>query len=101
MAKKSYIEITNLNLRNEYECNRIESAAGDSRKTWKLYKEIVFNQHEQKQDNAITINGNMAADSTDCCNKINNHFCSAGEVLATNIIAVNGYDTSDIDNLYP
>lgn len=101
MAKKSYIEITNLNLRNDYDCNRIESAAGDSRKTWKLYKEIVFNQHEQKQDNAITINGNMAADSTDCCNKINNHFCSAGEVLATNIIAVNGYDTSDIDNLYP
>lgn len=66
-----------------------------STETWSWQSE------SQKQDNAITINGNLAADSIDCCNTINDHFCSAGEVLATNIIAVNGYDTSDIDNLYP
>lgn len=79
--KEKYVELTNEKLRSTYEANRIAAAAGDDRKTWKLYKEIVFNQHQQKQDHAITIiNGNPTTDSTDSCNEIN------------------GYELDDINN---
>lgn len=66
-----------------------------------LYKEIVFNQLQLKRDHAITIQGVPITDSDVCCNKVNEHFCAAGEILATNIIAVHGYSTADIDSLYP
>lgn len=86
-AMKLFVKMSNEKLRSEYECNRIVCAAGNDRKTWKLDKEI-------------TINGDPVNDSIDSGNKINNHFCSAGEVLATNIISIHGYETDDIDNLY-
>lgn len=101
VGQNLYVKKTNFKLRSDYEFNRIESAAGDSKKTWKLYKEIVFNQFQQKTDQAISIRGIPVTDSIDCCNKVNNYFCSAGEILATNIISVHGYSTDDIDNLYP
>lgn len=34
------------------------------------------------------------------CNTVINYFCTAGENLATSIIAIHGYDTSDINDLY-
>jgi len=90
-AMKLFVKMSNEKLRGEYEFKRIELAAGDDRKTWKLYKEIVFNQSQLKRDQSITINGNPVTDSIDSCNDVNEHFCSAGEILATNIISVHGY----------
>lgn len=74
LAKKSYVERTNFELRKTYEYHRIAAAAGNNRKTWKLYKEVVFN-HQQKHDKQISINGVPVSDSIMGCNKINEHFC--------------------------
>lgn len=84
-----------------WKSNRVEAAAGDSRKTWKLYKEIVFNKHKDKQDHSITISGKTLTDSITSFNEINEHLCSAGERLATEIIAIHGYEVNDVDSLFP
>ena len=47
------------------------------------------------------IDGVILPETTDSCNIINEHFCTAGEKLATSIVALNGYGTGDIVNLYP
>lgn len=101
LEKKTYVETTNEYLRANYNANRLSEAAGDDRKTWRLYREIVFNQHQNQQDHTITINGNPSNGSNDACNEINNHFCSAGEHLAATIVSIHGYEIEDIDNLYP
>lgn len=41
---KEHVRELNVRLKSAYETERLESAAGDARKTWKLYKEIIFNQ---------------------------------------------------------
>lgn len=86
-------------MKADFECNRIEAASGDARKTWRLYKEILFNQ-TKKTESSLTINGTAIDDSVRSCNTVNDYFCTAGENLATSIIAIHGYDTSDIDELY-
>lgn len=93
-----YVDSTNEKLKAAYERERIESATGDARKTWKLYKEVIFNQTQNKQNSSVTINGIKQDDSW---NVINEYFCSAGEKLATSINLLNGYTVNDIDNLYP
>lgn len=100
-ATVQFIKIKNDELRSAFESRRIEQAAGDDRKTWKLYKEIVFNRYKQEQESTITINGKPATDSVDSCNAINEHFCAAGERLATEIISIHGYEVNDIANLHP
>lgn len=42
-----------------------------------------------------------ATDTVASCNAVNDHFCTAGETIAASIIAIHGYDTQDIDELYP
>lgn len=96
-----FIKAKNFELRSAFETERIESAAGDSRKTWKLYKEIVFNRFKRDDNQKITINGVPVGDSVQSCNEVNEHFCSAGERLATEIISIHGYETDDIAHLYP
>lgn len=97
----NFIDLQNYRRRTEYEHNRIQAAAGDTRKQWKIYKEVLFNRTTDKRDKCIMIEGVQMSDSTVACNVINERFCTAGEKLATSIIGINGYDTSDIDNLYP
>lgn len=80
--KRLFVSSTNERLAAAYNANRISQAAGDARKTWTLYKEIVFNQHQQKHDKAITINGISTDSSTEWCNEIDERFCTAGEHLA-------------------
>ncbi len=99
--KATFVKSTNERLRAEFYANKIENASGDARKIWKVYKEIVFNKHQEKQDFTISINGTPTTDSIDSCNAVNEHFCTAGEILATNIIAVHGYNLDDINDLYP
>lgn len=98
---QQYVKFHNYNLRATYECNRLEAATGDDRKIWKLYKEIVFNQHQQKLDRNITIGGIPTTETIDSCNAINNHFCAAGEQLAASIVSIHDYELEDIDTLYP
>ncbi len=95
--------VRNLNeqLKCTFETERLEAACGDARKTWKLYKEIIFNQYHSKYETNITIGGIPLDGSAASCDKLNMHFCTAGENLASSIISIHGYDTSDIDNLYP
>lgn len=97
---KLHVELMNGRLKSQYNADRIVDAAGDARKTWRLYKEIVFNQYQQKDVHTVTINGTPTNDSVDSCNAINTHFCTAGEHLATTIVSIHGYDADDIDNLY-
>lgn len=94
-------KVLNLNeqLRSTYEHSRFQAAAGDMRKTWNLYNEILFKRKQRKS--TISINGLTSDDSLDSCNKVNDHFCSAGEKLGTSIIAIHGYGHDDIDSLYP
>lgn len=66
----------------------------------KLCKKIIFNQTNDK-DSSITINGVPVTDTVASCNAVNDHFCAAGEELATSIISIHGYDSLDIDVLYP
>lgn len=69
-------------------------------KTWNLYKEILFNQTDVKKDSAITIQGASIDDSIMSANMVNEHFCTAGEKLATSIISLHGYRQDDISELY-
>lgn len=94
------VDEMNLRLRSEYEWGRFESAGGDARKTWSLYKEILYNRSQNNAEQTIKIQGVAVDDSVESCDAVNEHFCSAGEVLATDIISVHGYDTADIDSLY-
>lgn len=96
-----FIKSKNFELRSNYECDRLEAAGGDNRKTWKIYKEIVFNQHKKSQDTPIFIDSQTMNDSVQSCNAVNDHFCTAGEHLTTEIIAIHGYQVDDIDCLYP
>lgn len=95
------VDCLNHRLKEEYELDRIETAAGDVRKTWNLYKDILFNQQIKKPEETISINGKPIDDLEDSCNKVNDHFCLAGERLATDIVGTHGYEIEDIDNLYP
>lgn len=99
LGLKTYIEQESLKRRGLYECERIQNAAGDDRKVWRIYKEVLFNQHD-KADSDIMLNGNVITNSVSDCNLVNEHFCTAGDKLATSIISVHGYDTDDIDGLY-
>lgn len=98
---KEKVEKLNLQLRTDYELQRFEDAAGNARKTWILYKEILQNKRQSQSEETITVNGILLDNSVNSCNIINNQFCSAGENLATEIIALHGYDLTDIDALYP
>lgn len=98
---KNLVCSLNEQLKCLYETERFESAAGDARKTWKLYKEIIFNQFKSKTDTTITIRNIPVSDSVASCNAVNDYFCRAGENLAASIISIHGYDTQDIDELYP
>lgn len=40
-----------------YEHDRVNSAAGDARKAWQLYKEVLFNHTQGKKDSVINIQG--------------------------------------------
>lgn len=97
--KKKFVEALNEDLKATFESERIEAAAGDDRKTWQLYKEILFNQ-TRKTESAILINRTPIDNTVSSCNLINDHFCTVGENLATSIIAIHGYDTTDIVDLY-
>lgn len=99
-AKKNFVILFNEQLKAAFESNRIESAAGDARKTWQLFKEVLFNQ-TTKFESSVTINGTPITDSFASCDAVNDYFCTAGENLVTDIIASHGYDIQDIDNLYP
>ena len=83
---ESHVTLTNERLKSTFYINKIENAANDARKTWKVYKEIVFSQHQQKEDHTISINGTPISDSIDSCNAVNTRFCAAGERLADNIV---------------
>lgn len=54
-----------------------------------------------KSDTTISIRGVPLDDSINSCNVINDHFSTAGENLASSIIAIHGYDVNDIESLYP
>lgn len=97
--KKAFVNTCNELLKSEFESKRIVAAAGNPRKTWHLYKEILFNK-TKKAEPAITVNGIPLDDSIAACNTVNDIFCSAGEKLATSIIAIHGYQTHDVDDLY-
>lgn len=58
LGLKAFIDQENLKRRTAYEYERIQSAAGDDRKIWKIYKEILFNQ-DNKLETDITINGTV------------------------------------------
>lgn len=98
--KIEWIKCRNFELKSAYETDRIEAAAGDDRKTWQIYKEIIFNQYKSKSDATIEINGTAIKDDVASCNAVNDYFCTAGEKLASDIISVNGYNIDDIDELY-
>lgn len=91
----------NERLKATYETERLESAAGDARKTWKLYKEIIFNRYSSNSGGTISIRGTPLDDTVSSCNAVNDHFGTSGESLASSIIAIHGYDVNDIDSLYP
>lgn len=97
---KHLVSDLNEQLKRSYETERLEEAAGDARKEWKLYKEIIFNQFKNKTDTSITINEIPVTDSVASCNDVNDNFCTAGEKLAASIISIHGYDTQDINDLY-
>lgn len=65
LDKASFVKSTNERLKAEFYAKKIENASGDARKTWKVYKEIVFNQYQKKEDRTITINGTPTNDSTE------------------------------------
>lgn len=96
-----FIKLKNFELKSAFEAGRIEESAGDDRKTWRLYKEIIFNRFERGKETPIMMNDVPISDSVQSCNAVNEHFCSAGERLATEIISIHGYDVNDIANLYP
>ncbi len=74
-----YIELHNRRLRADYEFNRIQAPAGDSRKQWKIYKEVLFNRTGSKRrDECITIDEVSMTGSVNACNVINERFCTAG-----------------------
>lgn len=98
---KQYVNTLNDRLKSAYETERLESAAGDARKTWKLYKEIVFNQFGSNTDSTITMHGIPLDGSVNSCNAVNDYFGTVGENLASSIIAIHGYSVDDIDSLYP
>lgn len=99
--KTTAVNKRNFQLKSEYETHRIEAAAGDDRKTWQIYKEIIFNQYKSKADSTIEINGAAVTNDIASCNRVNDYYCTAGEKLAATIISVHGYSTTDIDSLYP
>lgn len=70
------VNSNNESLKARYEQERMESAAGDARRTWKLYKEVIFNQFGGKTDETILINGVPTVNSVASCNEINEHFCN-------------------------
>lgn len=88
-------------LRSTYEFQRFNEAANDPRKTWKLYKEIVFNRKETISEPIITINGIQTTNTKDSCNDVNQRFCTTGSILAADIIGVYGYSVADTEDLYP
>lgn len=97
--KERFVERLYENLKSIFESERIEASAGNDRKTWQLYKDILFNQ-TKKSETLIKVNGVSIDDSVRSCNVVNDYFCSAGENLATSIIAIHGYSTDDIEDLY-
>lgn len=99
--KAEYVKQKRRQLRSAYECERFNNAANDPGKIWKLYKEIVFNRKEVKNDPVITVNGVPTTNTRDSCNLVNQRFCSAGSELATGIIGVHGYSLRDVELLYP
>lgn len=100
-AKIALINCRNFQLKSAFECDRLENSAGDDRKTWQIYKEIIFNQYKNKTEATIEINGAALTDDVASCDTVNDYFCTAGENLATSVISVHGYSTDDIDSLYP
>lgn len=80
LNKKQYVDTTIEQLRGSYHANRITAAAGDDRKTWQLYKEIVFNRYRQKQEESITVNCNDTDNSVSSC--IKNHFFQVNSKLS-------------------
>lgn len=101
VEKTASINERNFQLKSSFESTRLAAAAGDDRKTWQLYKEIIFNQFKNKTDTSIEINGTAITDDVASCNIVNDFFCTAGEKLAASVIATHGYSTNDIDSLYP
>lgn len=77
IEKQNFVDIRNEELRSAFETDRVESAAGYNRKT---------------------IKGVCVFDSVQFYNTVNEHFCAAGERLATDIISVHGYELDDIDS---
>lgn len=78
METVTFINSKNNKLRSAFEFERIESAGGDCRKSWRLFKEIVFNQYQVETDHPMTIDGIPVTDSVESCNAVNEHFCAAG-----------------------
>lgn len=70
------------------------------RKTWSLYREIVFNCKQTVDDTHITIDGVVAGTTTASCDSLNSKVNQVGEILASDIIGVYGYSTDDIQQLY-
>jgi len=60
---KDKVAKLNWELRSAYEQERFDAAAGDARKTWKLYREILQNQTLSKTEQTITIGGVAIDDS--------------------------------------
>lgn len=97
---KNYVTHENERRKAAFEYERIQSATGDDRKIWKIYKEVLFNRQTTNETD-ITIDGALMTDSENDCNRVNEHFCSAGEELAKSITEIHGYGTTDLDYLYP
>lgn len=62
--KTALINSRNFHLKSAFESGRLEAAAADSRKTWQIYKEIIFNQYKNKTDATIEINGAAVTDDS-------------------------------------
>lgn len=103
LYRKTVESVKQLNekLKASYVTEKFEAAAGDARKTWNVYKEVIFNQFKTKSDESITINGDPVTDTVASSNMVNEHYCTAGEKVAASIIAIHGYDATDIEELYP
>ncbi len=73
--KKDFLNTRNELLKSKFENERIEAAAGNPRKTWNIYKEILFNK-TKKAEPKITVNGVPLDDPAAACTTVNDIFCT-------------------------
>lgn len=94
--KRRSIDVNKRSNISNHWTDQFDRAAGDSRRTWKLFKEVLFNNRDQEESITVSINGIQLSNAQQDVNRINHHFSTAGSDLAKEIIDNCGYDTVDI-----